>query len=45
MKGPDPIEVFREIAREVPQFAGMDYGQASRGGVRTDRALAGAGSR
>jgi len=45
MKGPDPIEVFREIAREVPQFAGMDYGQASRGGARTDRALAGVGSR
>jgi NADH-quinone oxidoreductase subunit G len=45
MKGPDPIDVFREIAREVPQFAGMDYGQASRGGVRTDKALAGAGSR
>jgi formate dehydrogenase alpha subunit len=45
MKGPDPIDVFREIAREVPQFAGIDYGQASRGGAHTDKALAGAGSR
>ena len=47
LKGPDPIEVFREISREVPQFAGIDYGKASRGGARGEAmaALAGAGTR
>jgi NADH-quinone oxidoreductase subunit G len=46
LKGPDPIDVFREMARDVPQYAGLDYGKASRGEARTETAaLAGAGSR
>lgn len=47
LKGPQPIDVFREIARDVPQFAGIDYGKASRGGCRGEvaGALSGAGSR
>ena len=42
LAGPQPIEVFREIAREVPQFAGLDYGKASREGARPEPMLAGA---
>lgn len=42
MKGPQTIEVFREISREVPQFAGIDYGRASREGARAEPVLAGA---
>lgn len=44
MKGPEPIDVFRELARDVPQYAGLDYGKASRAGARSDDALVGAGS-
>jgi len=44
MKGPEPIDVFRELARDVPQYAGLDYGKASRAGARSEPALVGAGS-
>jgi NADH-quinone oxidoreductase subunit G len=45
MKGAQPIDVFRELARDVPQFAGLDYGKVSRGGARSEGVPAGAGAR
>jgi NADH-quinone oxidoreductase subunit G len=44
MKGPEPIELFRELARDVPGYAGLDYGMASGSGARGDAQLAGAGA-
>jgi NADH-quinone oxidoreductase subunit G len=41
--GPEPIAVFRELAREVPFYAGLDYGMAA-GGARSPAQLAGAGA-
>jgi NADH-quinone oxidoreductase subunit G len=41
MKAPQPIDVFRELSREVPQYAGLDYGKASRGGARGEAVLVG----
>lgn len=41
--GPEPIAVFRELAREVSFYAGLDYGMAS-AGARSANQLAGAGA-
>jgi predicted molibdopterin-dependent oxidoreductase YjgC len=40
-----PIDTFRELARDVPQFNGLDYGTVSRGGARADRPLDAVGAR
>jgi NADH-quinone oxidoreductase subunit G len=46
MKGPQPIEVFRELARDVPSYAGLDYARTSGEGAhpRTSKQLVGIGS-
>ncbi len=38
MKGPQPVDVFRELARDVPVFAGLDYGKVGRDGARGEAA-------
>lgn len=47
LKGPQPAEVFRELSRDVPAYAGLDYGKVMKVGARGEgaRALTGAGSR
>ncbi len=34
LKGPQPVDVFRELARDVPAFGGLDYGKVGRQGAR-----------
>jgi NADH-quinone oxidoreductase subunit G len=47
LKGPQPAEVFRELSRDVPAYAGLDYGKVMKVGARGEgaKALAAAGSR
>ncbi len=47
LKGPQPLEVFREIARDLPAYAGLDYAKILKSGARGEgaKALAGAGAR
>jgi NADH-quinone oxidoreductase subunit G len=47
IKSSQPVDVFREIARDVPLYAGLDYGQAAHGGGRGEgsHGLSLAGSR
>ncbi len=34
LKGPQPMDVFRELARDVPAYGGLDYGKVARQGAR-----------
>jgi predicted molibdopterin-dependent oxidoreductase YjgC len=44
-KAAQPIEIFRDIAREVPAFGGLHYGALGHAGARGEaRALAGVGA-
>jgi NADH-quinone oxidoreductase subunit G len=45
LKATLPIDAFRELSRDVPQFGGLDYGIVSRGGARGERAAESAGVR
>ncbi len=47
LKGPQPVEVFRELSRDVPAYAGLDYGKVMKVGARGEgaKALTTAGSR
>jgi predicted molibdopterin-dependent oxidoreductase YjgC len=47
LKGPQPVEVFRELSRDVPAYAGLDYAKVMKNGARGEsaKALAGAGAR
>jgi NADH-quinone oxidoreductase subunit G len=36
MKSEQPVDVFRELARDVPAYEGLDYGSVSRNRARTE---------
>jgi NADH-quinone oxidoreductase subunit G len=38
LKGPQPVDVFRELARDVPAYGGLDYGKVARRGSRGEPA-------
>jgi predicted molibdopterin-dependent oxidoreductase YjgC len=44
-KAVQPVDLFRELAREVPAFGGLQYGSLGRSGARGEaRSLAGVGA-